>query len=62
VGNELGFTKHNQRFLGLKETPWEGANTMASLFELAYQTISLGQGNLLSKRQNLAKMARPLRN
>ncbi|CAM6020936.1 unnamed protein product, partial [Sphagnum balticum] len=34
VGGEPGFTKRNQHFLSLIETPWEGANTMASLFEL----------------------------
>ena len=35
VGGEPGLTKRNQRFLSLVETPWEGADTLAVLFEQA---------------------------
>lgn len=35
VGGEPGLTKRNQRFLSLVETPWEGADTLAILFEQA---------------------------
>lgn len=37
AGGEPGLTKRNQRFLGLVETPWEGADTLAFLFEQACQ-------------------------
>lgn len=33
VGGEPGVAKRNQRFLSLVETPWEGADTLAVLFE-----------------------------
>lgn len=59
VGGEPGFTKHNQHFLSLIETPWEGANTMASLFELAYQQYSgnhlLGTRELIKQETELSK-------
>lgn len=35
VGGEPGLSKRNQRFLSLVETPWEGADTLAALFEQA---------------------------
>lgn len=35
VGGEPGLTKRNHKFENLVETPWEGANTLADLFEQA---------------------------
>lgn len=35
VGGDPGLAKRNQRFLSLVETPWEGADTLAVLFEQA---------------------------
>jgi long-chain acyl-CoA synthetase len=35
VGGEPGLTKRNHRFLSLVETPWEGADTLAALFDQA---------------------------
>jgi long-chain acyl-CoA synthetase len=59
LGGEPGFTKRNQHFLSLIETPWEGANTMASLFELAYQQYSgnhlLGTKELIKQETELSK-------
>ncbi|BBN00075.1 long-chain acyl-CoA synthetase [Marchantia polymorpha subsp. ruderalis] len=33
VGGEPGYAMRNPRYLSLLETPWEGANTIAALFE-----------------------------
>jgi len=40
VGGEAGIAKRNRRFLALVETPWEGATTMAILFEQACERFS----------------------
>ncbi|MCO5563627.1 hypothetical protein L7F22_017274 [Adiantum nelumboides] len=40
VGGEPGLTKRNHRFLKLVETPWEGAGTLAALFEQSCQKNS----------------------
>lgn len=40
VGGEPGLTKRNHRFLKLVETPWEGAITLAALFEQSCQKNS----------------------
>lgn len=37
VGGEPGLTKRNYRYLKLLETPWEGAVTLAALFEQSCQ-------------------------
>jgi long-chain acyl-CoA synthetase len=44
VGGEKGLTKRNWRFEHLLETPWEGADTLAILFE---QTCAQHCDNLL---------------
>ena len=35
VGGEAGFAMRNGRFSSLVQVPWEGATTMAALFEMA---------------------------
>ncbi|KAH7332273.1 hypothetical protein KP509_20G079200 [Ceratopteris richardii] len=53
AGGEPGITMRNQRFLKLLETPWEGANTLADLFEQACKMHAtqkfLGTRELLKK-------------
>lgn len=40
VGGEEGFAMRNSRFSSLVEVPWEGATTMAALFEMASKKYS----------------------
>ncbi|EFJ36404.1 hypothetical protein SELMODRAFT_141243 [Selaginella moellendorffii] len=52
VGGEPGVTRRNQRFPALVETPWEGATTLAALFEQACEKYAdqplLGTRTLIS--------------
>ncbi|MCO5592620.1 hypothetical protein L7F22_046623 [Adiantum nelumboides] len=55
VGGELGLTKRNHRFEQLVDTPWEGATTLADVFEQACKMHPaqklLGTRELLKKEQ-----------
>lgn len=58
VGGEAGIAKRNRRFLALVETPWEGATTMAILFEQACERFSgnkcLGTRTLVSQETEVS--------
>jgi len=41
VGGEAGLAMRNSRFSSLVQVPWEGATTMAALFEMASKKYSL---------------------
>ncbi|XP_066338985.1 long chain acyl-CoA synthetase 8-like [Miscanthus floridulus] len=53
VGGEEGFAMRNSRFSSLVEVPWEGATTMAALFEMASKKYSrrrcLGMRKLIKR-------------
>ncbi|KAL6591843.1 hypothetical protein ACP70R_049706 [Stipagrostis hirtigluma subsp. patula] len=53
VGGEAGFAMRNSRFLSLVQVPWEGATTMAALFEMASKKYSqkkcLGTRKLINR-------------
>lgn len=53
VGGEAGLAMRNSRFSSLIEVPWEGATTMAALFEMASKKYSrqkcLGTRKLISR-------------
>ncbi|KAF8409749.1 hypothetical protein HHK36_005828 [Tetracentron sinense] len=53
VGGEAGFTMRNSRFAELVEVPWEGATTMAALFEQSCRKNArdrfLGSRKLISR-------------
>ncbi|KAL0405142.1 UNVERIFIED_CONTAM: Long chain acyl-CoA synthetase 8 [Sesamum latifolium] len=53
VGGEAGFAIRNARFPKLVEVPWEGATTMAALFEQSCKRYS--QQNFLGTRKVVAK-------
>ncbi|KAL2252226.1 UNVERIFIED_CONTAM: Long chain acyl-CoA synthetase 8 [Sesamum indicum] len=53
VGGEAGFAVRNARFPKLVEVPWEGATTMAALFEQSCKRYS--QQNFLGTRKVIAK-------
>ncbi|KAL0285992.1 UNVERIFIED_CONTAM: Long chain acyl-CoA synthetase 8 [Sesamum calycinum] len=53
VGGEAGFAIRNARFPKLVEVPWEGATTMAALFEHSCKRYS--QQNFLGTRKVIAK-------
>ncbi|KAK4429221.1 Long chain acyl-CoA synthetase 8 [Sesamum alatum] len=53
VGGEAGFAMRNARFPKLVEVPWEGATTMAALFELSCKRYS--QQKFLGTRKVVAK-------
>ncbi|KAF9611326.1 hypothetical protein IFM89_030115 [Coptis chinensis] len=62
VSGELGFTMKNSRFSELIEVPWEGATTMAALFEQSCtkhaQERFLGARKLIGKEVVTAKDGR----
>lgn len=62
VGGEPGLTKRNQRFLSLVETPWEGADTLAVLFEQACHQYAenkfLGTRKLIKKETETGRDGR----
>lgn len=62
VGGERGLTKRNHGFLKLIETPWEGATTLAALFEQASQKhkshSSLGTRQLIKKEPEVGEGGR----
>ncbi|KAH8949603.1 hypothetical protein BDL97_10G040900 [Sphagnum fallax] len=64
VGGEAGIAKRNRRFLALVETPWEGATTMAILFEQACERFSgnkcLGTRTLVSQETEVSADGRRL--
>ncbi|KAK3129311.1 hypothetical protein QOZ80_6BG0477170 [Eleusine coracana subsp. coracana] len=53
VGGELGLAMRNSRFSSLIQVPWEGATTMAALFEMASKKYSrqkcLGTRKLINR-------------
>lgn len=53
VGGEAGFAMRNSKFTKLAEVPWEGANTLAALFEQSCKKHSrdrfLGTRKLISR-------------
>ncbi|KAL6594344.1 hypothetical protein ACP70R_048537 [Stipagrostis hirtigluma subsp. patula] len=53
VGGEAGFAMRNSRFSSLVQVPWEGATTMAALFEMASKKYSqkkcLGTRKLINR-------------
>ncbi|XP_047971621.1 long chain acyl-CoA synthetase 8 isoform X2 [Salvia hispanica] len=53
VGGEAGYAMRNVRSVKLVEVPWEGATTMAALFEQACRKYS--QQKLLGSRKIIAK-------
>ncbi|KAJ4975458.1 hypothetical protein NE237_000564 [Protea cynaroides] len=53
VGGETGITMRNARFSELVEVPWEGATTMAALFEQSCRKNARGQ--FLGSRKLIAK-------
>ncbi|CAM6099417.1 unnamed protein product [Calypogeia fissa] len=53
AGGEPGYTIRHERYLSLLETPWEGADTIAALFEQVCETNSAG--NLLGTREVVAR-------
>ncbi|XP_002972636.2 long chain acyl-CoA synthetase 9, chloroplastic [Selaginella moellendorffii] len=59
VGGEAGHTRRNHRFLSLIETPWEGANTLAALFEQACSKYPkrplLGSRTLIKSETEVSK-------
>ncbi|KAH9572027.1 hypothetical protein CY35_02G125100 [Sphagnum magellanicum] len=59
VGGEPGLAKRNHRFLSLVETPWEGASTLAFLFEQACRQYSgnhfLGARELIKQETEVSK-------
>eukprot|EP00250_Pteridium_aquilinum_P013361 c21293_g1_i1 orf=391-2490(+) len=57
VGGEPGLTKRNSRFETLVETPWEGATTLAALFEQACKMHA--SQKLLGTRQIIKKELEP---
>eukprot|EP00249_Psilotum_nudum_P022169 c28401_g1_i4 orf=467-2566(+) len=63
VGGDPGITKRNHRFLKLLESPWEGAVTLAALFEQACQQHPsrplLGTREVISKEVEINKDGRP---
>jgi long-chain acyl-CoA synthetase len=59
VGGEPGLAKRNHRFLSLVETPWEGASTLAFLFEQACHQYPgnhfLGARELIKQETEVSK-------
>ena len=53
VGGEPGLAKRNHRFENLVEVPWEGATTLAALFEQACKMHASQQ--LLGTREHIHK-------
>ncbi|KAL4185757.1 hypothetical protein AMTRI_Chr10g7530 [Amborella trichopoda] len=64
VGGEPGFTVRNNRFDALVELPWEGASTLAALFEQACTKYSrnkfIGSRKLISRETMTSGDGRPL--
>ncbi|XP_042520574.1 long chain acyl-CoA synthetase 8 [Macadamia integrifolia] len=62
VGGERGYTMRNARFTDLVEVPWEGATTMAALFEQSCKKHAwlrfLGSRKLIAKEEITAKDGR----
>lgn len=62
AGGEKGLTKRNARFENLVETPWDGADTLADLFEQACMQYSgnrfLGARSLLHQEMELSDNGR----
>ncbi len=62
VGGEKGLTKRNWRFEHLLETPWEGADTLAILFEQTcarhYDNLLLGTRILISQETEVSEDGR----
>jgi long-chain acyl-CoA synthetase len=63
VGGEPGYAVRNQRYLSLLETPWEGADTIAALFEQACAKNSdrplLGTRVVISRETIVSSDGRP---